>query len=105
MAKYEIKWTKRAVKDLRKVYDFNIDVIGEDKSYALVMLLLERVDRLSDERFVQMGAIDQEFIHLKRKYKKIIEGHLKITYRLSETKPLVYINRVFDTRQNPRRNR
>ena len=52
-----------------------------------------------------MGAIDEEFKRLKREYKKLIEGEIKITYRLSTTKPIVYINRVFDTRQDPRKNK
>jgi plasmid stabilization system protein ParE len=102
---YEIKWTNRATKDLRKIYNFNIGIIGEEGAFGLVLLLLERVDMLSDKRFVKMGAVDEEFRYLKRGYKKLIEGDIKITYRISTTKPVVYINRVFDTRQNPRKNR
>jgi hypothetical protein len=52
-----------------------------------------------------MGAVDEEFKHLKRDYKKLIEGDIKITYRLSSNKPIVYINRIFDTRQNPSKNK
>ena len=105
METYEINWTSRAVKDLRKVYGFNTDVIGEEKAFELVQLLLERVDLLSDNKFVRMGAVDEEFKHLKRDYKKLIEGDIKITYRLSSNKPIVYINRIFDTRQNPLKNK
>ncbi|HEY4787044.1 MAG TPA: hypothetical protein VIH57_13395 [Bacteroidales bacterium] len=60
---------------------------------------------LSDKKFVRMGAVDEEFSHLNRGYKKLIEGDIKITYRISKTKPIVYVNRVFDTHQNPRKNR
>ncbi len=41
-----------------------------------------------------MGVIDEEFKHLKRGYRKLIEGDVKITYRLSTSKPVVYINRI-----------
>lgn len=105
MEAYEINWTTRATKDLRKIYNFNIGVLGEEKAFELVLLLLEMVDMLSDKRLVKMGAVDEEFRHLKRGYKKLIEGDVKITYRISTTKPTVYINRVFDTRQDPRKNR
>jgi len=60
---------------------------------------------LSDPKFAKMGAIDEAFKHLKRKYKKLIEKDLKITYRLSESKHIVYINKFFDTRQDPSKNK
>lgn len=90
---------------MRKIYNFNISVIGEEKAFGLILLLLERVDMLSDKSFDRMGAVDEEFKHLKRGYKKLIEGNIKITYRISTTKPIVYINRVFDTRQDSYKNR
>jgi plasmid stabilization system protein ParE len=102
---YEISWTFRAAKDLRKVYDFHTEQIGEEKAFELTQNVLNRVDALSDKRFVEMGAIDEQFKHLKRTYKKLIERNIKITYRISEKKPIVYINRVFDTRQNPNKNK
>lgn len=104
METYEIIWTLRAVKDLRKVYHFFTEQIGEEKAFKLIKFLLDKVDVLSDERFVKMGAIDDEFKHLKKQYKKIIVKNIKITYRLSLTKSVIYINRVFDTRQNPSKN-
>ena len=58
MEAYEINWTTRATKDLRKIYNFNIEVLGEEKAFELVLLLLERVDMLSDKRLVKMGAVD-----------------------------------------------
>ncbi|MCG8579426.1 MAG: type II toxin-antitoxin system RelE/ParE family toxin [Bacteroidales bacterium] len=105
METYEIVWTSRATKDLRKVYDFYADQIGEEKAFTIIQGLLDKVDVLSDDRFVKIGALDEEFKHLKRQYKKLIEKNIKITYRLSANKPVVYINRLFDTRQNPTRNK
>ena len=105
METYEINWTSRAKKDLRKVYNFYTESIGEEKAFEFITILLERVDILSEGKFVKTGAIDEEFKHLKREYKKLIESNIKITYRLSSSKNIVYINRVFDTRQNPLKNK
>lgn len=105
MAENQIKWTRRAVKDLQRVYFFNNELIGEEKSFSIIESLLKRVDMLADKRFVRMGPRDEHFSHLKREYKKLVEGHLKVTYRMSSDHTCVYINRVFDTRQNPLKNK
>lgn len=102
---YEIKWTLRAVKDLHRIYQFYYEQIGEEKAFGLVQLIIEKVGLLSDKRFSRMGAIDKEFIHLKREYRKLIIKNIKATYRLSDNQQVIYINRVFDTRQNPGRNK
>lgn len=105
MEEYEIVWTSRAKKDLRKVYVFYTELAGESKALEIVESLLKRVDLLADKRFVKIGAIDEQFRHLKYEYKKLIEKNIKITYRLSTSKPIVYINRVFETRQHPTKNK
>lgn len=105
METHEIIWTSRATKDLRKVYDFYTQQIGEEKAFAIIQSILDKVDVLTDGKFVKIGAIDEEFKHMKRQYKKLIEKNIKITYRLSASKPIVYINRVFDTRQDPIKNK
>ncbi len=105
MESYEINWTSRAVKDLKKVYRFYTDQIGEEKAFNIISLILDKVDVLSDGKFVKIGAVDEEFRHLKRQYKKLIIDNVKVTYRLSSNLPIVYINRVFDTRQNPLKNK
>ena len=56
-----------------------------------------------DYDFVNIGAVDDYFSHLKCKYRKIYEHYCKITYR--EGKNKIYINRVFDMRQNPKKNK
>jgi plasmid stabilization system protein ParE len=101
---YEINWTQRAQKDLRSVYDFYSEILGEQKAFEIIEITLEKIDILSHAKSVKVGAIDEEFSHLKYQYKKLIVRNLKITYRLSLNKPIVYINRVFDTRQNPTKN-
>jgi len=53
--------------------------------------------------FSKIGSVDYEFMHLKRSYRKLINGNYKITYREGFEK--IYINRIFDTRQNPNKNK
>ncbi len=48
------------------------------------------------------GSIDQVFSHLKHTYRKLNHHHCKITYRVGKSK--IYIVRVFDTRQDPKKN-
>lgn len=90
---------------LYKNYKFNTELLGEEKAFEIIQNVLKRVVSLADPRFVRMGPADEDFKHMKRSYKKLIEGHIRITYRLSASKPIVYINRVFDSRQHPSKNR
>ncbi len=76
-----IFWTNRAIKDIEKVTRFNIKLFG----------------------FNKIGSVDEDFTHLKFEYRKLIHHHSKITYRQGKDK--IYINRIFDTRQNPIKNK
>jgi hypothetical protein len=49
-----------------------------------------------------IGSIDDDFKHLKYEYRKLIENHYKVTYHVS--KKHIYVVRIFDTRQHPRKN-
>lgn len=51
----------------------------------------------------KVGAIDEDFSHLKHSYRKLFQNHCKITYREGKTK--MFIVRIFDTRQHPNKNR
>lgn len=57
----------------------------------------------SDIDLHKIGAIDESFSKLKRTYRKLILDYYKITYREGKTK--IFIVRVFDTRQNPKKNK
>ena len=101
----EIIWTARAVKDLKKVYQFYSEQIGEERAFKIIQHLLDKVDVLSDSRFVKIGPTDTDFNYLKRNYKKLVVQNIKITYRINPGKSIVFINRVFDMRQHPNKNR
>ena len=101
----EIIWTSRAVKDLKKVYNFNIKLQGEEKAFDLILSIISYPDILTDTKFTDIGSVDEDFKHLKRDYRKLIKGKHKITYRESSDKLKIYINRIFDTRQDSKKNR
>lgn len=101
----EIIWTKRALNDLRKAYDFNIEIYGEEKSFAIIEKIIFKIELLKDKRLTEIGMVDIEFRHLNLEYRKLTVGYSKIIYRLGFDKTKIYINRIFDTRQNPKKNK
>jgi plasmid stabilization system protein ParE len=98
-------WTTRATKDLEKATRFNAQLYGFKKAVQIALELQKNTEILEnpDYDFIKIGETDTEFTHLKRNYRKLISGHFKITYREGKTK--IYINRLFDTRQNPAKNK
>ncbi|WP_395078044.1 type II toxin-antitoxin system RelE/ParE family toxin [Flavobacterium sp.] len=103
--KRSLFWTKRALSDLEKIYIFNTHLFGSITSKEIVLKIIEKAEILEEITFdyTKIGEIDKDFNHLKRNYRKLIEGHCKITYRIGNSK--IYINRIFDTRQNPNKNK
>lgn len=99
-----IVWTSRAVKDLEKITKFYIDLYGSQKAREIATDLRKSTEILNYEKVdaTGIGSIDQDFVHLKHTYRKLVKEHCKITYR--EGKAKIYIVRVFDTRQNPKKN-
>ena len=90
-------WTTRSVKDLEKITRFNASLYGFKKSIEIANLIREH------NEILEIGQVDMEFSHLKRQYRKLINHHCKITYREGTNK--IYINRIFDTLQNPNKNK
>lgn len=98
-----IYWTARAIKDLEKVTKFNAMLYGFKEAIVIATALRESTEILENDNFKEIGPVDEDFVHLKYEYRKLIHNHCKITYREGKTK--IYINRVFDTRQNPNKNK
>lgn len=99
-----VEWTTRATKDLEKTTKFYIDLYGKEKAREIATIIRKKTEILEDEEVDQtkIGSIDEAFNHLKYTYRKLLLEHCKITYR--EGKNKMYIIRVFDTRQNPKKN-
>lgn len=100
-----VELTARALKDLQKIRVFNDLFYDIPKSKEIITSIFNRIEILENPTvdFTEIGAVDEEFIHLKYDYRKLIEGNYKITYRIGKSK--IYIVRVFDTRQNPNKNK
>lgn len=100
-----ITWTKRSLNDLEKVTKFNIKLYGPDKALEISTSLRKSTEILesSEVDVTEYGSIDESFKHLKSEYRKLINNYCKITYRVGKTK--IYIIRVFDTRQHPKKNK
>jgi len=100
-----VVWSTRSTKDLEKITKFYIKLYGRSKTRKIITELQKSTEILeqSDLDSSKIGAIDESFLHLKNEYRKLIHHHCKITYREGKTK--FYIARVFDMRQNPKKNR
>lgn len=100
-----VEFTNRALRDLAKIKKFyREELYGEEKTEAIIDEIFNRLAVLEDPKvdLMAIGAYDLEFQHLKREYRKINVEHCKITYRIGKSK--IYVIRVFDTRQNPKKN-
>jgi len=97
-------WTSRATRDLPKTIEFYVELYGNVKAQKVATELRQKTDILqrTDVDFTESGSIDKAFSHLKHTYRKLNHHHCKITYRIGKSK--IYMVRVFDTRQNPKKN-
>lgn len=93
----KLVYTEQALAGLEETLDF----IGENVSYAKV---IETRDRILDktDTLIKQPLIGQKELlleHLGLGHRRLIEGHIKIVYRIVvET---VYITDIFDSRQDP----
>ena len=100
-----VELTARSLKDLQKIRVFNDNLYSISKSKEIIDDIFKELEILENFTvdFTEIGAIDEEFIHLKYEYRKLVINHFKITYR--KGKRAIYIVRIFDTRQNPSKNK
>lgn len=100
-----IKLTFRALKDLQNIRLFNDELYSVLKSKEIIETIFQEISLLQNSTidFSEMGAIDEDFLHLTYEYRKLIISHYKITYR--KGKKSIYVVRIFDTRQNPSKNK
>lgn len=99
-----VELTTRATKDLEKVRDYCTVHFGEEKADQIIDEIFDHIAILEspDHDFNSIGMVDEDFTHLKLEYRKIFKHYCKITYR--EGKSKIYVIRVFDTRQDPKKN-
>jgi toxin ParE1/3/4 len=93
----KVVWTSKAESDLQKIYDFSSPIIGEAKSFQIIERLVAKTDILTNEILSGTRYISNRKTEME--YQKLIHGNYLIVYRAEGN--LIYINRVFDARQDP----
>lgn len=100
-----VELTSRSLKDLQKIRVFNDNLYSISKSKEIIDDIFKELEILENPTmdFTEIGVVDEEFTHLKYEYRKLVISHYKITYR--KGKKAIYVVRIFDTRQNPSKNK
>ena len=82
-----VEWTIRATKDLEKVTKFNVKLYGSKKAFEISTNLRKSTEILesTDVDLTEYGSIYTAFNHLKHEYRKLINNHVKITYRIGKS--------------------
>ncbi len=93
----EIKWSKKAVADLKKIYIFLLTQVLEEKAFLIIKIIKSSTNILYT--FPLSGSVELNLIHLKKEYRKIISENYKILYSVNID--FINIHAVFDVRQNP----
>ena|ERR1700757_3092975 len=97
MALKEVVWTAKAFKDLIAIYN----LIAKDSTTAAKKVVDSILDREQQLKSQPTTGTIQRGLKLKKEYRFIIQSHYKIIYR--EGKTNIYVIKVFDTRQNPKK--
>lgn len=95
----KIIWTNSAVDDLSEIFLFLEITINIEKAEETTKKLYQRIDDLFN--FPEMGTISYDRFGLKSEYRYLVEKPYKILYSVSNK--TVYIETVYDTRQDPKR--
>ena len=90
----QVKWTKRALGDLREIYDF---IAKDSPRYAQLQVegICEAASNLA--MFPNMGRHVPEFPHLP--YREILFGSYRILYRAEEEQERVLIISILHGRR------
>ena len=95
--KLSIIWTDKALSDLNYIYLFIVPK-SEVAAYKTILKIYDKVNSL-EKGFGKRGQRELLLAHYKEEYRYLLSGNYKIIYSLSEG--VVYINTIFDVRQNP----
>jgi toxin ParE1/3/4 len=95
----KIIWANPAVEDLSEIFLFLEITTNIDKAEEITTKLYRRVEDLLD--FPEMGTIAYDRYGMKSDYRYLVEKPYKILY--SVLNDIVYIEAIYDTRQDPMR--
>ncbi len=95
--------SSRGLKDLQKTSEFYKELYGEHKAKFIIIGFFDFIDILvSENDFTKIGSIDNQFVSHQFNYRKIFYQYLRVTYRVADDN--IFIVRIFDARQNPKKN-
>lgn len=68
-----VKWTSRALKDLRKITTFNSKKLGEKKALEITHKIIDLPKILENPNydFKNIGSIDESYSHLKSVFRTL----------------------------------
>src|SRR6266446_1534510 len=92
--------TNPALADLNRIYIFHFHSYSETTADRILNEIWDGINILFRGK-IFYGQREPYLDHLKREYRRIIVNNYKIIYFIGKTG--IYINRVFDARQNPKK--
>lgn len=95
----EVVWTKSAQADLQEIYEFTIPLQGEEQAYQLVESIRKKADVLYQPIIGSTRFVSRRYP--ERNYQKLVIAPYLLIFR--QIGQVVFINRIFDSRQNPRK--
>ena len=98
MNSYSIIWTENAFGDLETIVNY-ISKVSTTLAEEVAFRILFRVRQLRE--FPLSGQIETVIQKSNYEYRFILQGHSKLIYRIENQ--IIYIERIFDTRQNPKK--
>ena len=93
-----IKWTKPAIKDLKKIFNYYKRKVSQQKAKKIINSILDDTQILKTQN---IGRIEDLLQHLNQEHRYLVSSNYKIIYIIR--KDIVYITHAFDTRQNPQK--
>ena len=94
-----VEWTALALADVEGLVDY-LHEFGESAILKVVKPILEGTARL--RALPNLGVESRDLAPLGR-YRHLVVGRYRVIYRIDEDTQVVFVLRVWDTRQDPHR--
>lgn len=98
MRKAQVIWSAGALVDLEVIYDFLVEK-SQPAAQRIVENILARTKQL--ETFPESGSIQEHVKNNGKEYRYLVEGSNKIIYSYLPESLTIYIETIFDTRNDP----
>jgi plasmid stabilization system protein ParE len=95
---YKIEWTDDALEDMRKVLEYLVNHWSYKTADEFEEITLSRLDTLADSPLIGITSSANKAVR-----SILLTKHNKLYYQISEN--LIIVLNIFDTRQNPSKNK